>query len=183
VDEDGNEKEGATRQPWREMFVEKVLKDRYLWVLAISYLFVYFIRSGMRSWLHFYLADVCYISAAQAAYRVSSMELGGIAGTLLSGWASDKSGGRRSAVVLAFLVGLTLTLGAMPFIPIAWTVGPLVDIIMVALMGFFINGPQCLLGIIGCDVTDIRAVATATGLLGWISYFGAALSGLPLTIQ
>jgi MFS transporter, OPA family, sugar phosphate sensor protein UhpC len=164
----------------RESLVEGVLRNRRIWALAVSYFFVYFLRFGMRSWLHFYLVEARAIDIASAAYRVSGMEVGGVAGTLVAGIASDALDGRRVAVTIAYLVGLAVSLCLTAAIPSG--ASPVLDIAAFSLLGFCINGPQCLIGLIGAEVSDARVVATATGVLGWISYGGAAASGLPLSI-
>jgi len=49
-----------------------------------------------------------------------------------------------------------------------------------AAIGFFIYGPQMLIGLIGAEVSHPRAVGTGNGLLGWIAYIGAAMAGEPV---
>jgi MFS transporter, OPA family, sugar phosphate sensor protein UhpC len=164
----------------RESLVEGVLRNRRIWALAVSYFFVYFLRFGMRSWFHFYLVEARAIDVVSAAYRVSGMEVGGVAGTLVAGIASDALDGRRVAVTIVYLAGLAVSLCLTAAIPSGGS--PVLDIVAFSLLGFFINGPQCLIGLIGAEVSDARVVATATGVLGWISYGGAAASGLPLSI-
>lgn len=56
------------------------------------------------------------------------------------------------------------------------------DVGIVFALGFFINGPQCLIGLVGAEAVDRRTVATATGILGWVSYLGAAASGFPISL-
>lgn len=163
---------------WKEAFVEGVLKNKIIWALAVAYFFVYLVRSGTKSWLHFWLLDTRGVSAAEAAYRVSGMEIGGILGTFSAGLVSDWADGRRVAVTLAYLVG------AVASIYITWVLPggkPLWDFLAISVIGFLINGPQMIIGLIGAEVSDKRVVATATGVLGWISYLGAAASGFPLS--
>mmetsp|Transcript_25371 Transcript_25371/g.66582 ORF Transcript_25371/g.66582 Transcript_25371/m.66582 type:complete len:192 (+) Transcript_25371:2-577(+) len=51
----------------------------------------------------------------------------------------------------------------------------------VFLIGFFIYGPQMLIGLAGAEIVDRRAVSSTIGLLGWIAYLGASVAGFPLT--
>ena len=51
-----------------------------------------------------------------------------------------------------------------------------------AAIGFFIYGPQMLIGLIGAEVSHPRAVGTGNGLLGWIAYIGAAFAGEPISL-
>lgn len=164
---------------WRRAFVEGVLKNRTIWGLAVAYFFVYFVRSGMKSWLHFWLLNARKVGAAEAAYRVSGMEIGGIVGTFSAGIVSDAADGRRVLVTIAYLIGVVVALVAMWLVPGGW---PLYDFAVISVLGFMINGPQMMIGLIGAEVSNKRVVATATGVLGWISYLGAAASGFPLSI-
>jgi MFS transporter, OPA family, sugar phosphate sensor protein UhpC len=165
---------------FRQALVDGVLKNKRMWALAASYFFVYFTRQGMRSWLHFFLVEARGVDAATAAFRVSGMEVGGIVGTFAAGYLSDAVGGRRVAVTIGFLVGLAASLVAAAMLPA--TSASLVDIAVFSLIGLFLNGPQCLIGLIGAEVCDIRVVATVSGVLGWVSYGGATVSGLPLSL-
>lgn len=170
----GSKDEGAS---WKEALMEGVLKNRLIWTLAIAYFFIYFVRAGMKSWLHFWLLDAHTFSAAEAAYRVSGVEVGGIAGTFSAGIVSDWANGRRAAVTIVYLVGLIVSLA------MTWATGgrnALWDFVSMAVVGFMVNGPQMMIGLIGAEVADKRVVGTANGMLGLISYLGAAASGMPL---
>ncbi|KAI0562237.1 Sugar phosphate transporter [Gracilaria domingensis] len=172
-----SEVEQTEKESWKQAFIEGVLKNRMIWTLAISYFFVYFVRAGMKSWLQFWLLDVHTFSATEAAYRVSGVEVGGIAGTFSAGIVSDWANGRRAAVTIVYLLGLAVSL------VVTWLTGgrnALWDFLTMAIMGFMINGPQMMIGLIGAEVADKRVVGTANGMLGLISYLGAAASGVPL---
>jgi len=43
--------------------------------------------------------------------------------------------------------------------------------------GFFIYGPQCLVGVIAANLSTKRAAATAIGLTGFFGYLSTILSG------
>lgn len=170
--------EDEAKPTWREAFVEGVVKNKTIWILAVAYFFVYLVRSGMKSWLHFWLLEAKLCSVAEAAYRVSGMEIGGIFGTFSAGVVSDAFDGRRVAVTIAYLLGLALSLVATWAVPAG---RPLADFAAISCLGFMINGPQMLIGLIGAEVSKKRVLATATGVLGWISYLGASVSGFPLS--
>jgi len=171
--------EGDEKMSYVKLLLERVLFNKTLWFLAVSNCFIYFLRSGMRSWHHFYLADTQKIRVAEAAYRVSGMEIGGLLGTFSSGVVSDKVKGSRIPVMLVYLAGLAVTI---LFVAVFPKTTPLIDSLAISMLGFFINGPQCLLGLVAAESVDRRIVATATGILGWISYLGAAISGYPISL-
>lgn len=167
-------------ESWWQLFMDGVLKNRTIWLLAISYFFVYLVRSGTKSWLHFWLVETRGLRVSEAAYRASGMEVGGMAGTFSAGVLSDRLGGRRVLVTIGYLVGMIGALALAVGIPGA--VSARVHFAVFALVGFCINGPQMMIGLVGAEVSDRRVLATATGVLGWISYLGAAASGFPLSV-
>lgn len=162
-----------------EAFLKGVIKNKVLWGLAVSYFFVYLVRSGLKNWLHFWLLEARGCNVAEASYRVSGMEIGGILGTFSAGIVSDKADGRRVAVCIVYLLGLVAGLISMWLMPAG---NALLDFVGISIVGFMINGPQMIIGLIGAEVADRRFVATATGVLGLLSYLGAATSGFPLSV-
>lgn len=165
---------------WQSILVDGVLRNRTIWALAAAYLFVYLVRSGTKSWLHFWLVEARGCSPADAAYRASGMEVGGIVGTFSAGIVSDAVGGRRVVVTLIYLALVAVSLAGMWALPVS--IPSAVGFATFAAVGFAINGPQMMIGLIGAEACDRRVVATATGILGWISYLGAAASGFPLSL-
>lgn len=164
----------------KEKLFKHVFSNPYVWLLALSYFFVYFVRQGVSSWAHVFLLDFKGVRDAQeAAFRVSGMEIGGLLGSLVSGWASDKMmRGRRIPVIILWLFGVMASVCGLWFVPVGWRY---LNWLLVFCIGFFIYGPQMLVGLAGAEIVDKSAVSSTIGLLGWIAYLGAALSGYPLT--
>ena len=48
------------------------------------------------------------------------------------------------------------------------------------LLGFFIFGPQMMIGMAAAELSHKKAVATATGFTGLFSYAGASIAGGPI---
>lgn len=164
----------------KEKLFKHVLSNPYVWLLAVSYFFVYFVRQGVSSWAHIFLLDFKGVADAQeAAFRVSGMEIGGLLGSLVSGWASDKMmRGRRIPIIVLWLAGVMASVTSLWFVPVAWRYANWLSVFCI---GFFIYGPQMLVGLAGAEIVDKSAVSSTIGLLGWIAYLGAAVSGYPLT--
>lgn len=52
---------------------------------------------------------------------------------------------------------------------------------VIAALGFCIYGPQMLIGLCGAELVSPKSVGASQGILGLISYMGAAGAGIPLS--
>jgi sugar phosphate permease len=52
---------------------------------------------------------------------------------------------------------------------------------VIAALGFCIYGPQMLIGLCGAELISPKSVGASQGILGLISYMGAAGAGIPLS--
>ena len=102
------------------------------------------------------------------------MPLGGAAGAILAGWATDRLFGARRvplAVCLLAAVGALILVWARYASVIAGH-----SHLFLTAMGFFIYAPQVLIvGPIAMDLATRKASASATGLVGTVGYAGAAV--------
>uniref|UniRef100_A0A7S0IN39 Major facilitator superfamily (MFS) profile domain-containing protein n=1 Tax=Micromonas pusilla TaxID=38833 RepID=A0A7S0IN39_MICPS len=165
-----------------------VLSNPFIWGLAFTYFCVYVVRQGITSWSVFYLIkEKGVIDAGAAAVRVSGLELGGLLGSLIAGRISDwyiatspgGAVGKRIQVVMAYLIGVAAMLLAFKAVPSGL---PFLQAIIVFMVGFFLYGPQMLIGLCGAEIVGRRSVGASEGFLGWIAYLGAANAGVPLSL-
>jgi sugar phosphate permease len=165
---------------------QNVLSNPFIWGLAFTYFCVYVVRQGITSWSVFYLIkEKGVVDAGAAALRVSGLELGGLLGSLVAGRISDwyiansegGSVGKRIQVVMAYLVGVAAMLLAFQAVPAGV---PALQSIIVFMIGFFLYGPQMLIGLCGAEIVGRKSVGASEGFLGWIAYLGAANAGVPL---
>ena len=49
------------------------------------------------------------------------------------------------------------------------------------MIGFFLYGPQMLIGLCGAELVGPASVGASEGFLGWVAYLGAANAGAPLS--
>eukprot|EP01026_Neomeris_dumetosa_P027132 TRINITY_DN22078_c0_g1_i1.p1 TRINITY_DN22078_c0_g1~~TRINITY_DN22078_c0_g1_i1.p1 ORF type:complete len:398 (+),score=72.90 TRINITY_DN22078_c0_g1_i1:316-1509(+) len=187
---EGDDSVKASGPSVKEILFQNVLRNPYIWGMALTYFFIYVIRQGVTSWFVFYLIKEKGVAdAASAAVRVSGLELGGLVGSLIAGrlsdWLVKRSGGKggnvgkRVQVVMAYTVGIGAALLAFQWAPasLSWLQWGLVFMI-----GFFIYGPQMLIGLCGAELVGPESVGASEGFLGWIAYLGAANAGIPLSI-
>jgi OPA family sugar phosphate sensor protein UhpC-like MFS transporter len=168
-----------SQSTWQTL-VNSVFTNKYLWLLGIAYFFVYFARTAMNDWTPMYLIETRHYSIIGANSTATALEVGGFFGNLCAGWASDRLfGAKRGPINVLFSLGMVFStlLFSMMTVGAVWS-----DTILLALIGFTIFGPQMLIGVAAVEVADKHAIATSSGFVGCISYFGAACAGYPLGI-
>jgi OPA family glycerol-3-phosphate transporter-like MFS transporter len=160
-----HEKELSTR----ELFVDNILTNKYLWIIAAANFFVYIVRYSMLDWGPTYLREIKGATLAGGGLAILIIEFGGIPSTLLMGWLSDKVGGRRGMVSLLCMIPIFAAFAGIYLNPPGnlW-----LDMTFLAIIGFFIYPPVMLLGVYGLDLTSKKAVGTAAGFIGLFGYVG-----------
>jgi len=161
----------------KQILFDHVLLNRYIWTMAVAYFFIYIIRIGFNDWGMVYFVAGGY-SKIKAAGVIVLFELGGFLGSLFSGWFSDKVfDGKRNPVSVLFTLGAICSLVGIHWNGTNWF---FLNETLVFLIGFFIFGPQMLIGMVAAELPDKKAAATSSGFAGCFAYFGAAVAGGPL---
>lgn len=164
----------------KEILFKYVLSNKFIWILAFSYFFVYLIRQGVNDWGMLYLCEVKGYSSILASSCIVSFEIGGACGSLAAGWASDKIfKGKRGPIIILFSIAVIGAILGLWFSPVS---AELLDTIWMFLIGFFIFGPQMLIGMAAAELSHKKAAGSATGFIGWVAYLGAATAGYPLSM-
>lgn len=162
----------------KQILIEQLLNNKYVWMLSISYFFVYLIRSAVNDWGPIYLVETKGYTPFVAAGCISWFEVGGFFGLLFAGWGSDYwFQGRRVPLTVLFSIGLMVSLFGF------WTWMPehfLLESCVVAAIGFFIFGPQMLIGLAAAEMVDKKAVSTSNGFVSGVANLGSAAAGYPL---
>lgn len=173
------EKEGKVLST-KEILMEHVFKNRFLWVLASAYFFVYVIRTAINDWSMLYLVEVKGYTNLTAGFCVCWFEIGGFFGSLAAGWSSDLLfKGKRNPINVLFMVAMFFLILAFQSYHFSF---PYFDGIFLFLFGFFIFGPQMLIGMAAAEIAHKKAAATANGFAGCFAYLGAAAAGAPLGV-
>ncbi|WMN88238.1 MFS transporter [Vibrio parahaemolyticus] len=165
---------------YKEILKQYVFNNKYIWLLAFSYVLVYIVRTAINDWGNLYLTEQHNYSLINANAALSMFEIGGFVGSLVTGWGSDKLfGGNRGPMNLLFAAGIFLSVAAlwlMPLTNFAFQAAGLFSI------GFFVFGPQMLIGMAAAECSHKDSAGAATGFVGLFAYMGAALSGYPLAL-
>eukprot|EP00929_Paragymnodinium_shiwhaense_P066371 TRINITY_DN33285_c1_g1_i4.p1 TRINITY_DN33285_c1_g1~~TRINITY_DN33285_c1_g1_i4.p1 ORF type:complete len:266 (-),score=16.44 TRINITY_DN33285_c1_g1_i4:27-824(-) len=159
--------------------------------LCYANICLYALRSGLQAWTVFFLMRPgSPLTLAQALSLFSTLELGGLCGSVAGGVLSDALIARRAAtspavlgcrvqVALASLVVLVLSLVGLLWLPLEH-VGSLTAALLLFSIGFSLYGPQGLIGLCGMEAVPSSAAGVSQGALGIAAYGGASLAGLPL---
>jgi sugar phosphate permease len=149
------------------------LSNPALWLVAIALCLLDACRYGFTDWGVTHLKEVESASLSSAAFKYAVLPFGGIAGTYVSGWATDRYfGGRRAPVICVLLLLLGLLAVAYNTV-IHWGLVP--SVMVLFLLGFCIYGPQLLLvGTFPVDLARRGTAAAASGFVNFMGYMGAA---------
>ncbi len=162
----------------KDILVRYVLKNPYMWVLAVAYFFVYSVRTGIDNWTALFLIEAKGYSNIGANGCVSLFEVGGFFGSLAAGWFSDRLfGAKRGPVNVLFTLGMLIVISLFWLMPMGYG---LLDSVMMFLVGFTIFGPQMMIGLAAAELSHKKAAATSTGFVGLFAYIGSACAGYPL---
>lgn len=157
----------------KQIFVDYILKNKLLWLIAFANAFIYLVRYGVLDWAPLYLSDVKGVSSTGGSIAYFFYEFAGIAGTLLCGWISDKVfKGRRAPAIIIFMLLVAVAVFVYWINPPG---NPVVDNIALFATGFLIYGPVMLIGVQALDLVPKKAAGTAAGLTGLFGYVGGAL--------
>lgn len=150
----------------------QVLRNPWIWALALASACFYVTRYAITSWGLFFLQEHKGYGTLQAGSIISSSALAGIIGTFSSGIISDRLfGGRCQRPALLF--GLLYIAATSVFL--LAPAHPLVDTGAMVLFGIAMGVLLAYLGgLMAIDLCDKRAVGMATGIIGVASYLGAA---------
>jgi len=164
-------------EEYRRFVRKKVYGNKLIWILAFANFFVYVVRFSVLDWGPKFLTEARDMSYAYAGWTVAIFEIFGIIGMLVAGWATDKwFGGRAHRTCVFCMLGTALFMTIFYLLP--GDVHPLVLICVLAMAGFFIYGPQALIGIAAANQATKKAAATANGLTGIFGYLSVFVSGL-----
>ena len=150
----------------RDIMFKYVLKNKYVWILAITNIFIYIVRQGMVDWIPIYLTQSKHFSLADANWAMMLFEYAAIPATILIGWLSDVVfKGNRAPL------GIICMLGVLVAVFIYWkTDSYLVSMLAVAFVGCFIYGPAMLINMSLIDLVPKFAVGSADGFAGLTAY-------------
>jgi len=179
---EGEKKESSDEQlegeKYRRFISRMVFRNPVIWGISIADFCVYVIRFTILEWGTSFLTQYKGYDIALSASIVAASELiGGVLGTIVAGWLTDR-----------FLQSKTLrtsalfTLGATICFTLFWRVpasAPWIwSAILIVASSFFIYGPQALLGVSCSQYATKRASGSSNGFCGIFCYAATVISGI-----
>lgn len=163
------------RKAYRAFLMKKVFKNPIIWVAAFTDLFVYIVRFAVLDWGPTFLQKMG-LSGELSGWTVAIFELAGCAGMMFAGWVSDHvfhSKTQRVCAIEMFLVALCLV--ALYFLQDSSNA--VLFLVVLAIAGFFLYGPQALLAVVACNHATKKAASSAVGLVGFMGYVSTIFTG------
>ncbi|MBQ5943205.1 MAG: MFS transporter [Bacteroidales bacterium] len=170
------ESEEESKAIYNTLLKEMVFRNKIIWILAVTNFCVYVIRFTILDWGATFLTQYKNMSIASASSVVAASEIvGGIIGTLVAGWVTDKY--FKSRAHRTCLVGIVLS--TLSFFLFWKTPGnlPWLSVTFLIMSSFFIYGPQALTGIAASNQATRRTAASANGIMGIFGYASTTVSG------
>jgi sugar phosphate permease len=169
-----------TPEGYKKFVSKMVFKNPIIWVLAITDLFVYIVRFSVLDWGPTFLQHRAVpLSPQLAGWTVGIFEVCGCMGMLFAGWITDKlfkgAAQRVCFIEMLLCAACLLVLWLLPD-----NVNPVVLLIILAIAGFFLYGPQALLGVTASNQATKKAASSAVGLIGLCSYASVIFTGAGL---
>ena len=153
-----------------------VFSNWAIWVLCWANFFVYVVRFSILDWAPTFLTQAKGVELKAAGWATASYEIFGAFGIILSGFMMDKLfKGRGAKACFYYMLGCA---GA-AFLFWKFNSSNLVlNALLMSLIGFFIYGPQCLIGCVASTVATKKAAAASSGLTGLFGYLSTLVTGL-----
>lgn len=154
-----------------------LLKNKGIWILALSSLFIYIVRYSINSWGILYLQTQRNYSTIEASTIISVSSIFGLAGTISSGLISDKLfNARRNIPALIFGIVNIAALSTFMFNSSGhlW-----IDVTSMVFFGVSIGVLVCYLGgLMAIDIAPKNAAGAVMGMIGVMSYIGAGIQDI-----
>ena len=172
--------EDDSKEAFRSFIRKRVFLTPIIWVLAVTDFVVYIVRFAVLDWGPTFLQNRAVpLSPQLAGWTIAIFEIAGCAGMLCAGWVSDRFfGGKTQRMCAVEMLLVAVCMIVLHFLPA--DASPYLVLFLLALSGFFLYGPQALLGVIAVKQATKKAASSAVGLIGFMSYLSVVVTGAGL---
>ncbi|USO01964.1 MAG: MFS transporter [Alphaproteobacteria bacterium] len=153
-----------------------VYKNPLVLYVCCANFFLYYVRMSLIIWAPKFLAEFKQVKTLATITNPAMKDVCAVVGGIVAGYISDHIfKGDRGIVSTIYMVVITILIFVLWQLP-----GGNATLLMFLMgaIGFFLTGPQILIGISATDYSDKRLSGAATGLTGFFGYAGTALTGV-----
>lgn len=163
-----------------KIFYKYILSNPIIWLAIVGDLFIYVIRTVINDWVSVFFVKELNWSLLNSNGLVFYFEIGGILGGLTSGFISDKifHSDRWKTIIVYIGILILGMLGVFVLIDSSFYIIASLFFII----GSGIYAPQMLFALGIIEEAHVNGVGSATGLKGFVTYIGSALTGLPISL-
>jgi len=164
-----------TGPEFRALVMERVFRNKWVWLISFSNFFIYIIRYAVFDWGPTLLTENKHYHIQNASWMMAGFECAGAVGAMIAGWMTDRFFGGRAVRVAAVAMALA---GVSVFL--FWKIPHQTEwssALLLCSTGFFIYCPQCLVAIAVANLSTKRAAATAIGLTSIFASGSSIFSG------
>jgi len=163
------------KSSWWDDLCKNVFSNWAIWVLCFANFFVYIVRFSILDWAPTFLSQSKGLDLQSAGWATACYEIFGAFGIILSGVMMDKVfKGRGAKACFVYMLGCGVASFAF------WKLDSeslTLNILLLSLIGFFIYGPQCLIGCVASTVATKKSGAASSGLTGLFGYLATIVTG------
>ncbi|XP_064156980.1 glucose-6-phosphate exchanger SLC37A4a [Anguilla rostrata] len=169
--------------------LKEFLLSPYLWVLSLSYLVVFGVKTACTDWGQLFLIQDKGQTTLMGSSYMSALEIGGLVGSIVAGYLSDRAvarqglrshGNPRHGLLLSMMAGMFVSMYLFRV-----TVTPDSSKIWIlslgAVFGFSSYGPIALFGVIANESAPSKYCGTSHAIVALMANVGGFLSGLPFS--
>lgn len=151
---------------------KRLIFSRGLATMASAYILLQFVRSVFALWAPSYLFEKYRLPLDLAGYSAAVIPLGGILGSIVSGWLSDrmeKSGRKLTICILTICLGFAIVI-----FHYTSNLGFEAGLFSLFLIGFTLYGPHVLIStVIPMEFNESYGRASVAGFIDGMGYFGS----------
>ncbi len=153
----------------------QIISNHVVWIMAVAYACTGAVRQSIDQWFPVYFQEVHHLPMTGSQFQWLGFLIPFVAsaGSLLSGWASDRFANSRRAPVAAaiYLLEVGVILAATQVTTLVWA------LVFFVLIAFTVNSTHSLLGpAAAMDIGGRKMAGFASGVIDSFQYFGAAIA-------
>lgn len=173
------------RGTWKDL-----MRSPLMWVMCFSYFLVFMARTAALEWGQLYLIQELKHSQHIGSLFISCMEVGGVVGSVSSGYFADimvarsknmLHGSPRMMVTTIFVCVFAAALHCFLFLMNAGSSDFLIMIVGF-FMGVGIYGPISLYGVMAIEASPVHLQGTSHAIVSLAASIGAITAGLPFSL-